>query len=188
MRGWCRLCIHKHGTVALLNQLAGQGSTIPNTLFAYVPWLPELDSQKVCGTPQRFQAHDRWKGKKVVIVSVPGAFTPTCTMSHIPPFISKVQELKSKGVDEVVVISANDPFVLSAWSVSQGAKDNLIFAQDVNAAFSKEFGASLDLTEKGFGIRTARYAMIVNDLKVVYFGKDQGELAQSSAETVLSKL
>lgn len=171
-----------------LTQSAEIGSTIPNATFAYVPYNPELEDHKVCGMPTSFQSHERWKGKKVVIVAVPGAFTPTCTANHVPPYVEKIQEFKSKGVDEVVVISANDPFVLSAWGVSEHAKDNVTFAQDVNCEFSKHFNATLDLSSKGMGVRTARYALLANDLKVEYFGIDEGEPKQSSAETLLSKL
>lgn len=154
----------------------------------YIPYSPELADKKTSGSPTSFQTHDRWKGKKVVIVAVPGAFTPTCTSKHVPPFIEKLDELKSKGVDELVVISANDPFVQSAWGMSLGAKEAPIFAQDLNVEFSKQIDATLDLTQKGMGLRTGRYAMIVNDLKVDYFGRDPNEVQLSSAETVLSKL
>ncbi|WFC96816.1 peroxiredoxin type-2 [Malassezia brasiliensis] len=171
-----------------LTQSAEIGSTIPNTKFAYVPYSPELEDHKVCGLPTGFQSHERWKGKKVVIVSVPGAFTPTCTANHVPPYVEKIQEFKNKGVDEVVVIAANDPFVMSAWGVSEQAKDLVTFAQDVNCEFSQAFKATLDLSSKGMGERTARYALIANDLKVEYFGIDQGEPQQSSAATLLSKL
>ncbi|WFD45368.1 peroxiredoxin type-2 [Malassezia psittaci] len=172
----------------VLTQSATQGTQIPDTNFAYVPYSAELEDSKACGIPTSFQSQSQWKGKKVVIVAVPGAFTPTCTANHIPPFVEKYDQLKKKGVDEIVVIAANDPFVMSAWGVSQQAKDHLIFAQDVNCEFSKHFDATLDLSDKGMGLRTARYAMVVDDLKVQYFGLDSGELSKSSAEAVLSHL
>ena len=153
-----------------------------------MPWAPELDSGKACGVPTTFQSHDRWKGKKVVIVSVPGAFTPTCHVNHIPPYVEKLKEFKAKGVDEVAVIAANDPFVMSAWGVREGGKEEPIFASDVNAAFSHGLGATLDLSDKGFGTRTARYALVINDLKIEYFAEDKDELSQSAADAVLSKL
>ena len=167
---------------------ASKGDVIPNTTFSYIPWSPDLESGKACGVPTTFQSHDRWKGKKVVIVSIPGAFTPVCHVHHIPGFMAKQKELKSKGVDEIVVIAANDAFVMSAWGVNQGGKDDLVFASDVDAKFSQGLGATLDLSAKGMGTRTARYALIVDDLKVVDLSIDEGELSQSSAEAVLSKL
>lgn len=179
---------HQDGACGKLTQTVSPGATIPNTTFTYVPWMPELDSGKACGVPTSFQSHDRWKGKKVVIIAVPGAFTPTCHVNHIPPFVGKIDEFKRKGVDEIAVVAANDPFVMSAWGVANHAQDKVLFASDFNASFSKELDAVLDMTDKGFGVRTARYALIVDDLKVVDFAEDKGDLDQSSAETVLGKL
>ena len=142
----------------------------------------------MCGVPTTFQSHAEFKGKKVVLVAVPGAFTPTCHMHHIPPFIQNVDALKAKGVQGVYVIAANDAFVMSAWGTENKAQDKVIFASDVNVAFSKALGASLDLSARGMGERTGRYAAIVDDLKISYFGLDSGELKNSSYESVLSKL
>lgn len=180
-------------------------SQIPNATFAQIPWTQEIQDGKSCGLPQTFSVQERWQGKKVVIVSVPGAFTPTCHLNHLPPFIQHLDNLKAKGVDEVVVIAANDPFVMSAWAVSEGARDKVLFAQDINAEFSKALGSvveapagsgfenkdsgfTLDLSTKGMGVRTARYALVVDNLKVVYFGLDPQGLDNSSYEAVLAKL
>ncbi|WFD35766.1 peroxiredoxin type-2 [Malassezia cuniculi] len=165
-----------------------EGQTVPDTTFTYVPWNPELDSGKVCGIPTTFQSHKEFKGKKVVVISVPGAFTPTCHMHHIPPFIQNIEELKAKGVSDVYVIAANDAFVMSAWGTENEAKDKVIFANDTNTAFSKALGATVDLSARGMGERTARYATVIDDLKITYFGLDSGELKNSSYEAVLSKL
>ncbi|WFD23377.1 peroxiredoxin type-2 [Malassezia equina] len=170
---------------------ATTGSQVPNTTFTYIPWAPELDSGKVCGVPTSFQAHDRWKGKKVVVVSIPGAFTPVCHQNHIPGFISKINDLKAKGVDEVVVIAVNDAFVMSGWGVNLGGKDQIVYACDNDVAFSKALGATLDLTSKGMGVRTARYALVLDDLKISYFGLDEGNMGapeKSSVDTVLAQL
>ena len=112
----------------------------------------------------------------------------TSHMRHIPPFIEHIDELKAKGVTDVYVIAANDAFVMSAWGTQQKAQDKVIFAQDKNVAFSKALGASLDLSERGMGERTARYAAIVDNLKITYFGRDTTALEKSSYEAVLSKL
>lgn len=113
------------------------GSEIPNTLIGEIPWAPELAKGDVCGVPTFYKTHDAWKGKKVVVVSIPGAYTPVCHQHHIPPLVKRVNEIKSKGVDEVYVIAVNDPFVQAAWGIYLGAKDELHFATDVNLEFSK---------------------------------------------------
>lgn len=124
-----------------------------------------------------------------MIVAVPGAFTPTCTANHIPPFIERISELKAKGVDQVIVISANDPFVLSAWGKALGAKDKVIFAADGNAAFSTKIGRTLDLSKVGFGTRTARYAIIVDHNKVTYIEQEAGsDVSVSGLDAILAAL
>lgn len=141
-----------------------------------------------CGIPTVWEGDKHFPNKKIVIVSVPGAFTPTCTANHIPPFVSKYNELKAKGVDEVLVISANDAFVLSAWGKALGAADKIIFASDGNSEFSKQIGFDLDLTSKGFGVRTSRYALIVDNGKVTYAEQDTSGVDKSSVDAVLAKL
>ncbi|ANB15015.1 Ahp1p [Sugiyamaella lignohabitans] len=167
------------------------GSEFPKGVkFAYVPFQEEQQGVLACGIPIPYDTDKKFAGKKVVIVAVPGAFTPTCTANHIPPFISKLAEFKAKGVDQVIVLSANDPFVQSAWGKALGVKNNdIIFASDGNAAFSKSIGQTLDLTDKGLGIRTSRYAIIVDDGKVVYNEQEPGaDVSVSGADAVLAKL
>lgn len=143
-----------------------------------------------CGIPIAYDTAKQFPDKKVVIVAVPGAFTPTCTANHIPPFISKFSQLQAKGVDQVIVISANDPFVLSAWGKALEAKNkDIIFASDGNAAFSESIGKTLDLTSKGFGIRTGRYAIIVDHNKVTYIDEEPGsDVTVSGVEAILNNL
>lgn len=120
---------------------------------------------------------------------MPGAFTPTCTANHIPPFIQKAKDIKSKGVDDIIVLSANDPFVQSAWGKALGAKDEIIFASDADAAFSAKGDFSLDLNSKGMGNRTARYALIVDHGKITYAEKEPGsEVTVSGADAILKNL
>lgn len=168
-----------------------KGAVIPNTEFLYIPWNPELDSGKVCGVPTSFKSHDEWKGKKIVVVAIPGAYTPVCHQQHIPPLVQRVGELKNKGVDGVYVIASNDPFVMSAWGVHNGAQDKVVFATDFDLEFSKAIDATLDLSFKKMGLRTARYALILDDLKVVDFAKDEGDTnpaVNSSIDTILTKV
>lgn len=141
--------------------------------------------------PTSFTTHKEWKGKKIVVVSIPGAYTPICHQQHIPPLVERVGEIKAKGVDAVYVIASNDPFVMSAWGVHNHAQDKVVFATDVDLAFSKALGATIDLSFKDMGERTARYALIIDDLKVVDFASDEGDtgkLQNASIDTILQKL
>ncbi|CAD6892142.1 unnamed protein product [Tilletia controversa] len=165
------------------------GSTIPDVTLSAIHWSPELESGESCGIPSKLNTHKEFKGKKVVIVAAPGAFTPTCHLNHIPPFIQKIKELKGKGADQVIVLTANDVFVQAAWGKHLGARDDVLFVSDSNLEFSKPLGAALDLSAHGMGHRTARYAAIVNDLKVEYFEIEQGkDLEVSSVDAVLARL
>ncbi|KAL9931591.1 hypothetical protein V8E36_009588 [Tilletia maclaganii] len=167
------------------------GSTVPDATLNVIYWSPELESGESCGIVAKLSTHKEWKGKKVVLVAAPGAFTPTCHLNHIPPFVQKVADLKSKGVDQVVVLTANDAYVQAAWGRHLSAKDNVVFASDPDLAFSSQLGkgATLDLTGAGLGHRTARYAAIIDDLKVTYFEIETGkDLQVSSVEAVLSHL
>jgi len=132
---------------------------------------------------------DEWKGKKVVLFSVPGAFTPTCHANHLPPYVAKYDEFKKKGVDVIAVIAANDPFVMSGWSRFVGLNDKILALSDTSADWSKSIGLSLDLTARGLGVRTNRYALIIDDLKVKYIGveKEPG-VTVSGADAVLAEL
>ena len=157
----------------------------------YIPWSKELDSGAVCGIPTSFKTHNEFKGKKIVVVSIPGAYTPICHQQHIPPLVQRIDELKNKGVDGVYVIAVNDPFVISAWGVFNHAQDKVIFATDVDMAFSKDLHATLDLSQKRMGERTARYALIIDDLKIVDFAADKGDTGpaeNASIDTILKKL
>ncbi|KAI5922313.1 peroxisomal matrix protein [Camillea tinctor] len=152
--------------------------------FLYVVPTPENSDVLACGIPTKYDASKEFQDKKVVLVSVPGAFTPTCTAQHLPGYIAKLSELKAKGVDQVLFISYNDPFVQSAWGKANGIKDDsILFLTDDGASFSKSIG---DWT---IGDRTARYALVIDHGKVVYAEKEPGkELTVSSADAVLSKL
>ncbi|KAJ3551056.1 hypothetical protein NM688_g4945 [Phlebia brevispora] len=121
------------------------GDTVPQGKFATVPYAPELDDGLACGVPQKFTT-DAWKGKKVVIFAVPGAFTPTCHANHLPPYIKNYDAFKAKGVDVIAVLSANDPFVLSGWTRVQNVKDKIIAVSDLDGAWSKELGLTVDLS------------------------------------------
>ena len=105
---------------------------------------------------------DIFKGRKVVLVAVPGAFTPTCHHKHLPGYVEKAQEIKGKGVDAIAVTSVNDVWVLDAWAKSTGA-EGIEFLADGNGEFANAIGLAADSTASGLGIRSKRYAMVVDD-------------------------
>lgn len=126
-------------------------------------------------------------GKKVVMFAVPGAFTPGCSMTHLPGFVVNADKIKAKGVDDIICVAVNDAFVMDAWGKAQNA-DELIMAADGVAEYTKKLGLELDASGFGLGIRSQRYAMIVDNGKVTYLGVDAKAIEQSSAEAVLEQL
>jgi len=164
------------------------GDTIPSGTFRHVPWSPELEDNLICGQPVSLNT-DEWKDKKVVLFSVVGAFTPTCHTQHLPPFLQKYDEFKAKGVDVIAVIAANDPHVMFAWGRVEGVTDKILTLTDPNAKWSESLGLAVDKTADGMGIRTARYAIILEDLVVKFVDVEtQRGVSVSSADNVLAHL
>jgi len=165
------------------------GDIIPEGTFTYVPYTPEMEDNLVCGVPTKLSTNE-WKGKKVVLFAVPGAFTPTCHAKHLPGFVEKFDEFKKKGVDVIAVVAANDPFVMSGWGRFEGLKDKILALSDTNAGWSKSLGLSLDLSERGMGIRTTRYALILDDLKITYVEAEPNPtgVTVTGADAILAKL
>ncbi|KAK9479508.1 Redoxin [Lipomyces japonicus] len=157
--------------------------------FSYIPYTPNNSDIKACGIPITLDFDKEFSSKKVVIVSIPGAFTPTCTANHVPPFAENFEALKAKGVDAVIVLSANDPFVQSAFGKANNVTDeNFIFASDPAASFSKSVGLSVDLPP-AFGLRTARYALVIDNGVVTYVGQELAkELTVSGYDAVVAQL
>jgi peroxiredoxin len=140
------------------------------------------------GGPEKVQSGEYFKGKKVALFSVPGAFTPTCSAKHLPGFVEKAQELKAKGVDEIVATAVNDAFVLSAWNKSAGSPDITMLA-DGNGEFAEAVGLTMDGSGFGMGKRSQRYSMIVDDGVVTELNVEQpGDFKVSSAEHMLGQL
>jgi len=137
--------------------------------------------------PTGISTADIFDGKKVVLFAVPGAFTPTCSMAHLPGFVVHVDDIKAKGVDTVACMSVNDVFVMHAWGQSANA-EHLMMLADGNAEFTAALGLELDGTAFGMGKRSQRFAMIVDDGIVSMLNVDAGALEGSSAETVLAAL
>lgn len=132
---------------------------------------------------------DLFKGRKVVLVAVPGAFTPTCHRNHLPGYVEKLNDIKAKGVDAVLVTAVNDVFVLDAWSKSAGA-EGIEFISDGNGDFAKAIGLSMDGTGFGLGIRSQRYAMVVEDgiVKTLNVEDAPSKAQVSGAENLLKDL
>lgn len=139
--------------------------------------------------PKETSTDDVFKGKKVVLFAVPGAFTPTCSAKHLPGFVMKAAELKAKGVDTIACIAVNDAFVMGAWAKDQGAGESVLMLADGSGAFTKALGLELDLVSRGMGMRSQRYALIAVDGKVTHLGVEQpGGFEVSTAESMLAHL
>ncbi len=128
-------------------------------------------------------------GKKVVLFALPGAFTPTCSVKHLPGFVGHAADFKAKGVDSVACVSVNDAFVMGAWGADQGVGDDVVMLADGNADFSKALGLDFDASGFGMGVRCQRFAMIVEDGRVTTLNVEApGAFEVSSAETMLAAL
>ena len=138
--------------------------------------------------PQPTTSGEFFRGKKVALFAVPGAFTPTCSVRHLPSFVDKAGELKAKGIDEIVGISVNDPFVMAAWNKSDGSADITMLA-DGNGEFAEAVGLTMDGSKFGMGKRSQRYSMVVNDGTIEQLNVEApGEYQASSAEHLLEQL
>ncbi|KAJ8640811.1 hypothetical protein MRB53_017505 [Persea americana] len=138
---------------------------------------------------QQVSVHSLAAGKKVILFGVPGAFTPTCSMQHVPGFIQNAEELKSKGIDEILLISVNDPFVMKAWAKTYPENNHVKFLADGSATYTHALGLELDLSEKGLGTRSRRFALLVDNLEVKLANIEEGgAFTVSGAEEILKAL
>jgi peroxiredoxin len=132
---------------------------------------------------------DLFKGKKAVLFGLPGAFTPTCSAKHLPGFVTNAEELKKKGVEVIACLSVNDAFVMDAWGKAQNAGDKVMMLADGNGDFAKATGLTMDGTGYGMGLRTSRWAMVLDDGKVKTLNIEApGAFEVSSAESVMKAL
>ncbi len=139
--------------------------------------------------PAPVKTSDLFKGKTVLLFSVPGAFTPTCSAKHLPGFVDKAADLKAKGVDDIVCIAVNDVFVMNAWGKSQNADDKVTMLADGNGDFSKALGLTMDASKFGMGQRGQRFSLLVKDGVVQQANIEApGEFKVSSAEYALGQL
>jgi glutaredoxin/glutathione-dependent peroxiredoxin len=139
--------------------------------------------------PKETSTDDIFKGKKVVLFAVPGAFTPTCSAKHLPGFVQNAEAIKAKGVDTIACIAVNDAFVMGAWGKDQGTDGKVTMLADGAAQFAKALGLELDLNARGMGVRSQRYALIAQDGKVIHLAVEApGGFEVSKAESILGAL
>jgi glutaredoxin/glutathione-dependent peroxiredoxin len=155
------------------------GDRIPETGFV----------QMTANGPDGVTSTEFFKGKRVALFSVPGAFTPTCSAKHLPGFVEKEADLKAKGIDEVACTAVNDAFVMGAWGKANGVEGKVTMLADGNGDFVKAVGLEMDGSKFGMGARGQRFAMIVNDGVVEQLHVEApGEYRVSAAEFVLENL
>ncbi len=140
--------------------------------------------------PTQLTTADVFGGRKVVLFAVPGAFTPTCHMKHLPGFIERADEIKAKGIDTIACVSVNDVFVMDAWAKSTGAGNKILFLADGNGDFARAIGMDLDAAGFGMGTRSKRYAMIVDDGTVTALNVEPapGQAVESGADKLIDLL
>ena len=140
--------------------------------------------------PKEVSTDDIFKGKKVVLFAVPGAFTPTCSARHLPSFTQNIAAIKAKGVDTIAVTAVNDVFVMSAWQKAACPDGSIEFLADGSAEFAKALGLTADLVARGLGVRSQRYAMLVEDgvVKRLNIEDAPGKAEISGADNLLKAL
>jgi len=139
--------------------------------------------------PAPIPTGELFKGKKVAVFGLPGAFTPTCSAKHVPSYLGNADKLKAKGVDQIVCLSVNDAFVMGAWGKDQKVGDKIVMAADGSADFTKKLGLELDLTARGMGVRCTRFSMLVDDGVVKQLNVEKaGAFEVSDAETMLKQI
>lgn len=165
-----------------------------NVTLKYIPYTKENAGITACANPIGLDL-SKFADAKIIVTAAPGAFTPTCTENHIPDYLKHADDFKAKGIERVIVLTANDPFVNAAWAKAIGYNDEsnyFVFATDPNTELSSQLGEDFteDLRSAGFGLRTARYAAIVDKGKITFL-QGEKELAytdKSSAQTILERL
>ena len=156
------------------------GDHLPNATF--MTMTPEGPKPKT--------TNEIFKGKKVVLFAVPGAFTPTCHKNHLPGFVQQAEKIKGKGIDTIAVTGVNDVFVMDAWKKASGADGKVEFLADGSGDFAKALGLTVDLGARGLGTRSQRYAMVVEDgvVKTLNVEDAPGKADISGAENLLKGL
>ena len=155
------------------------------TLYEYVP----AEGGECALGPDAVDTAQAAAGKTIVLFAVPGAFTPVCSERHLPGYLEQYEALKAAGADEIWCVACNDPFVMGAWGQAQGVQGKIRMLGDGNNALAQAAGLTLDLTARGFGVRSVRYSALVRDGRIVTLNVEApGEFAVSDAATMLAQL
>ena len=162
------------------------GQKLPNaTLYEFM----NEETEGCSLGPNAFEVEKLAAGKKIVLFALPGAFTPTCSAKHVPGYVVHFDAIKATGVDEIWCVSVNAPFVMGAWGRDQKVGKKIRMLGDGSAEFTKKLGLELDLTARGFGVRSDRYAMIIEDGVVKSLDREApGKFEVSDAASILKKL
>ena len=157
-----------------------EGEQLPESEFFY------LDSNG----PQKIKSNDLFKNQKAIIIGVPGAFTKVCSHKHLPGYVKNFEVAKEKGVTKIVCISVNDPNVMKAWGEHQKVENKIFMAADPYCKFTKSIGAEIDRTDRGLGLRSARYTMLIenNVVRVIKEEEDTGKCEISAAENFIKDI
>ena len=148
--------------------------------------LKQLTSEGV----KEFTTDEIFRGKRVVLIAVPGAFTPACSQRHLPGYVDKAADMKAKGIDEIACVAVNDAFVMGAWGRDQKAEGKVRMLADGSGDFTRALGLELDLSKGGLGMRSKRYSMLVDDgvVKSLNVEQQPGQVDLSGAEAMLKAL
>jgi glutaredoxin/glutathione-dependent peroxiredoxin len=148
--------------------------------------LKQLTSEGV----KEFTTDEIFRGKRVVLIAVPGAFTPACSQRHLPGYVDKATDIKAKGIDEIACVAVNDAFVMGAWGRDQKAEGKVRMLADGSGDFTRALGLELDLSKGGLGVRSKRYSMLVDDgvVKSLNVEQQPGQVDLSGAEAMLKAL
>jgi peroxiredoxin (alkyl hydroperoxide reductase subunit C) len=143
--------------------------------------------QLISGDPVKKKVSEIIKNKKVVMFGLPGAYTSVCSAKHLPGYIKNVDQFKSKGIDQIICISVNDPFVMDAWGRANNVGNNILMLADPFINFTKALGAEVDKSGRGLGIRSNRYTMLIDNLKILNIKEElnTGTCEISAAENFL---
>jgi peroxiredoxin len=152
--------------------------------------VPNIDLYKMGAKgPEKISSEELFAGKRTVLFAVPGAFTPTCSQAHLPGYLVKGDDLRAKGIDQIVCLSVNDAFVMDAWGKQQNVEDKILMVADGSGDFTRAVGLEWDMSGRGLGLRSQRYSMVIQDGVVEYLNVEEpGKFEVSDAETMLEVL
>ena len=158
-----------------------EGEKIPSVDFFYI---------NERGAPEKIKSTKLLENQKAIVIGVPGAFTKVCSAKHLPGYVNNYEEVKKKGITKIICVSVNDANVMKAWGDNQNVGDKVFMAADPYCSFTKSIGAEIDRTEKGLGMRSARYTMLIenNVIKSIKVEEDTATCEISAAENFIKEI